>query len=325
MVLLSVMNFVQNSYVLITTYVDNPNATVTSGIWFQRWPSYLTSGVRPTCEPANLPVNTQFFTNQSGLTWTLTSIFNNDDGSSALPSMPYLSNHFQACVIREIRMEYDSTPEQDVIVQQNSAWDIELRSFVTCSILGPSGYTHFNATASFNSLMPYAVPGQSSFVARDATGRSSMYWSEALLSSYWVLAVKEIWTVSAQMWQKYNIKFGKGVVTLYQSTDQTDITELDFFDMQFDFLQKEPQGYGYTGILNSLEFYLKANNNTSIPHIWSSVDKLAKAMYSATLADLGQLHMPPQSSLVVDPTVLQNFTADFNDTMQYTIPLGAPF
>ena len=53
LILLSVVNFVQSSYVLIAEYSEDPNSTVTNGVWFKDWPSLLTNSVRPQCQPAS--------------------------------------------------------------------------------------------------------------------------------------------------------------------------------------------------------------------------------------------------------------------------------
>ena len=323
-VLLSIMNFVQNSYVLVVQYVDNPNSTIAQGVWYRDWPSYLTNGVQPTCEPANLPVNTQFFTNQSGLMWTITSFFKDKESPQALPSLPYLNNVLKDCTVSELRIEYDSTDDQDVSILQYSAWGVEMRAFVTCSVSGPSGNTFVNATAIYNALTPYEMPGVSSFVARNATSRASMFWSEVLLRAYWINAVNKVWTVSNDMFQNDGGALSKGVVTLYPNRSQESITSLDFFDMQYDFLEQR-SGFGFTESLNSVAYYIdNKNNNSASPHIWTSVDQFAKSMYSAVLADLGQTQYPSQSSLVTTGSTVEQYTSTFADPLEWSLPGGIP-
>ena len=323
LVLLSIMNFVQNSYALVVLYAGDPNSTITNGIWYQHWPSYLTSGVRPTCQPANLPVNTQFFTNQSGLMWTITNVFQSEDKSQALPSLPYLNNLLHGCNVSEIRMTYDNTQNDDALIQQHSPWDIEVRAFVTCGVHGPTGYTLVNVTAVYNALTPYTTPGVTAFVAENPTTRASMYWAEVVLKAYWIHAVDKVLTLSTQLYDDGGVKLSNGFVSLYPHRAQDNIMSGEFFDIQYNFLLDRP-GYGFTGPLNSMAYYLGQTNTSANPHIWSSVDQLAKSMYSAVLADLGQTQDSARSSFVKDAATIQHFTSRIGDPLELALMDGTP-
>jgi len=72
--LFSFLNFASSGYNLIVQTSSNPNVTISQGDWLQHWPSFLTTKVQPTCQPANIVVNSQFFTNQTALKYTLTSV-----------------------------------------------------------------------------------------------------------------------------------------------------------------------------------------------------------------------------------------------------------
>ena len=327
-VLLSVLNFVQNSYVLVVEYVDNPNTTISQGVWYKNWPSYLTNGVQPTCQPTNLPVNTQFFTNQSGLMWTVTSYFANKANPVALPSLPYLNNVLEDCDVSELRVGYDGTNggsnDVDVSILQYSAWSVEVRAFVTCSVSTSSGNTFINATAVYDALTPYEMTGVNDFISKNATSRASMFWSAILLRAYWIQAVNKIWTVNDDGFQDRGTSLSKGVVTLYPNKNESAIANFGFFDLQYDFLQ-HGAAFGFTGPLNSAAFYINnQNNKTSYPDIWESVDQLAQAAFSAVLADLGQTQLPVQSSLVRDAGTIQRKTSSFNDSSHWNLPGGIP-
>ena len=166
-VLLSVMNFVQNSYALVVEYVDNPNATIANGIWYSNWPSYLTSSVRPTCQPTNLDANSQFFTNQSGLVWTLTGILKKGDQAQASPSLPYLNNRLDDCTVEQIQMDFDGTRDRETVVLQATSWDVQVRAFVLCTMWSPMGRTIVNITAMYDPVQPFNVVGSSVFVSSD--------------------------------------------------------------------------------------------------------------------------------------------------------------
>ena len=70
-------------------------------IWFNHWPSFLTSKVQPTCEALDVQINSKFSTNQTGLTYTLTNIWQStkEDSVDVLSSMTYYNNPIEDCVI----------------------------------------------------------------------------------------------------------------------------------------------------------------------------------------------------------------------------------
>ncbi|KAF2483045.1 hypothetical protein BDY17DRAFT_310121 [Neohortaea acidophila] len=315
-VLLSVLNFVQNSYTLVVQYSNDPNSTIREGIWFNHWPSYLTSSVRPTCQPANLPVNSLVFTNQSGLAWTITSIYQNDESTVALPSLPYMNNIISGCVIPMVQMELDGSQDQDVSNLEHTQWNVQVRAFITCHIYGPIGPMMFNATALYDGIAPYTIPGSTVFVARDPIARSAMFWAESLLSAYWTQLSTTTWTVAEAM----KPTISKGVVTLTPSGNNN-ITSLDFFEMTYYFLTPSASSGMYFGGASdppqTLGHMIQLGDSAQAkPPIWQPVDSLAKSMYSAVLADLGQTFAPPESNILSTAERLQSFTADFHEIEQ---------
>lgn len=231
LVLLSILNFVQNSYTLVVEFADNPNTTVTNGIWFKDWPSYFTNRVKPTCQPTNLAVNSQFFTNQSGLTWTITGVSSNHTAAGVLPSLPYLNNIFENCHVHQIRMDFDGSSDRLAEVYDAPAFDIQVRPSVTCGVWGPSGYSLVNLTAMYDAVPPTPVAGSSQFIRTNNTKSGSMFWSEALLSAYWVATHSSIYNKQLTL----SPSFQKGAAIFYPSKHQQDITQFDFFDVAYNF------------------------------------------------------------------------------------------
>lgn len=314
-VLLSVMNFVQNGYTLTVQYVDDPNSTISNSIWYSDWPSYFTSSVRPTCQPTNLPINTQFFTNQSGLTWTLTSIFQRDNATEALPSLPYMNNPLEECAVRQIHLDFDGTEDRNAAIIASSPWDIQVRAFATCRVWSPVGWTSFNLTAMYDPVQPYTVAGSSVFVARDAKARASLFWAEALLSAYWVASEVSVADTAASM----SPTAAKGVADLYPYKVEEGITGPEFFNLSYSFLGPGQQSnFGLGGTIAPMKTYI--DNNTYLYHgpfapIWPPVDSLAKSMYSAVMADLGQVSVSTRANIVANETTLEYFTANFSDAL----------
>ena len=303
--LLSAMNFVQNSYVLAVEYASNPNATIANGIWFRSWPSYLTNSVRPVYEPANIPVNSQFFTNQSALSYTVTSVFNGSEKASlASPSLTYYNNVFESCNVTQLEMQFKYFDLQQWALYSQSSWNIEVRAFATCAVWDPLGYTVFNLTAMYDPLTDSGeIPGSSDFISRSLKSKASFYWAEALLSAYWVDTVTTIWNMGDMAWVA-------GVVWLSPNKTINDISSLEFFDMRYNFFSTRDGEFHY-GNMSSLEHNVNAGND-SAPQIWTQVDRLAKSMYSAVLADLGQTTATRGASLLNNENLLQAYTSNFS-------------
>ncbi|KAK0509004.1 hypothetical protein JMJ35_008375 [Cladonia borealis] len=66
--------------------------------------------IDPSCQAENVQVNTEFFTNQTAPTYTLTAIWTTVDGSSPviLPALTYLNNSIQNCQINNIKIAFEA-------------------------------------------------------------------------------------------------------------------------------------------------------------------------------------------------------------------------
>lgn len=92
---------------------------------------------------------------------------------------------------------------------------------------------------------------------------------------------------------------------LTPSTTQRDITQLDFFDLNYRFIKD-----------NTYEIVFHPGGDQNIkdssatneyPNIWLPADNLGKSLFSVALSDLGQ----KTSSILTDTAVLQKYTEEF--------------
>lgn len=295
------------------------------------WPSFLTNKVRPTCETVNLPLGSEFFTNQTALTYTLTDVWQPDDegGSGAgygiAPSLTYYNNVLENCSVNSVEIDYaslDRTASQFAYSQ----WGAVVRTYATCSIVGVNGTTNLNLTqeydyvpssASFSTL--YRFLG-SDFLSRNKTDKASLWWGESLMSMYWAYSGWEMQNIQKNKTQYNEAGVRKGTLYFYPNDDTviTNLTNQDFFECDFRYIVDEgrgnftliqPSSYGqyeeYTDISN-----LIAQN--VYPNIWQSADILAKSAYSTVLTDLGQVSAA--SNILTDPDMLRYFTTNFTET-----------
>jgi hypothetical protein len=190
--LFTFMNFASSSYELIVQNSLDPNATISGHGWLHDYPSFLTTKVRPKCQPASLPVNSQFFTNKTALTYTLTSVWQQGTEGERIisPALTYHSNILQNCSIHAVEIDLasiDRSGNQIAFCE----WGAVVRSYATCLIETPAGEVFFNLTqmydyvpdsTSFDDLHRFLGTG---FLSRNHTAQASLWWGESLMSTYW--------------------------------------------------------------------------------------------------------------------------------------------
>jgi hypothetical protein len=69
----SFLNLAANRYTLEVIYTTDPNSTLSETQWFQKLPWTLFAKVDASCQSQGLALNTQLFTTQLGLTYTITN------------------------------------------------------------------------------------------------------------------------------------------------------------------------------------------------------------------------------------------------------------
>jgi hypothetical protein len=114
------INVATSGFELVTQTSLDPNSTTSQHAW-NSWVSGLVGNLQATCQPAVIASNSQIFTNNSALAYTLTSALNNtfnasDDTISLLPSLSnqlnYVNNLLDSCAVGDV--ELLSKPRQGV-------------------------------------------------------------------------------------------------------------------------------------------------------------------------------------------------------------------
>jgi hypothetical protein len=326
-VLISFANFVASGYDLTSVYASDPN-TVNQDLWFKHWPAWLTNNINATCEPANLPVNSQFFTNKTGLSHTLTSITTTENGvSSKSPSLPYLNNILDDCRIFNITMDFDCSPVQNPTQLGQSLCNVDTRAYSTCTIDGPNGHAVFNISSVYNPFQPSFVPGSSSLLATNITSQASLWWAQQLLTTYWYDTDVTTYELIGNGSTEYNSnkEIMQGAANFYRSPSQDDITQLDFFDVWFNFNAHSADGTFYWG-RGSVKPFVEEPDvaGTFGPPVWEQADNLAKSVYSAIMTDFGQTQLPRSSNIVASTKALQTFSERFPTLRNQPWIVGTP-
>lgn len=119
-VIFSLINFALNGFDLVSYSVSQPPDTHEN--WYQQLTSLQSNALQANCSPVQFPVNSQFFTNQSGLMYTLDAVWPDiEDGhepkleGDQSPVLSYFNEPFRDCNIFLINMdiqELDRDSEQ---------------------------------------------------------------------------------------------------------------------------------------------------------------------------------------------------------------------
>jgi hypothetical protein len=319
-ILFSVVNIASSGYTLVVLSTHDPNTTLDQNTWLKHWPSFVTSKIRPTCQPFTIPVQTQVFTNNTALTYTLTDIWqDNPDGSrNASSSLLYQNNLIENCSVQTIDMVFESEG-RSAIQLSFSEWGLTVSLYATCSIMNTShGPTRFNLTMAFDYVpdtAQYGAQNQTNdyldraFLSRK-TMQASLFWGKSLLSMTWAVACRRLQDIGRTNTSEM---VTKGTLNYRPRLGVTaGITDLSFFELDYQFIKIRP-GSGNEFVLpphGSPADIGGLDAEEAFPNIWTIADTLAKAAYSTVLTDLGQTGAP--HNLLVHSDQVQHFTANFS-------------
>lgn len=118
-VFFSALNVAANGYNLVVQYTTNPNATLAQERWTQRFPFSMVQKMSSSCQSQNIPINSQFFTDKLSLEYTLTGVWQEQDGDVVtLPSLRYTNNTLENCYVNIIQVDLRSTQR----TSEQQAW-----------------------------------------------------------------------------------------------------------------------------------------------------------------------------------------------------------
>lgn len=315
---ISIINLGSNGYFLAAQYSHDPNATVSERP-HNNWPSFWITKFRPTCQSANIPINTRLLTNNTALTYTLTSVVQKAEANQTFSSsLVYHNNVLSDCTIDHIAVRLESTGRTATQIGLSN-WGVDAQAFISCNLdTDDQGLTTFNLTAEYN-FIPETVSvyaGFYKFVGRNKTAKASLYWGESLLSTYSLHLGRD---ASISNFSGKAALVSKGVITFTPNNrSPTDLINLNFFDVLFRFIAPTPDNlWGF----DDGESMPNISSNSFKMDFWSSVDTFAKSFYSTVLTDLGQTSSHP--NILTDAILLEHFTTNFSSIISTQMSRGS--
>lgn len=283
-VLFSAINFFSNAYNMITITTNNPDVVETNH-WSGRVPGTLTSKIQPKCEDAIIPVGSNINTNQTALSYQLVRVQDH-------PALAYHNKPLQSCEVTQILIDFQTNNGRQAALIDRSGWGVTVNADITCEIPNTQDpHKTLGLRARYDPLSWTAEPGASGFIRVNAS-TPGFLWAETLLLGFWTETVTAITHQTAQQtdvsdtsFSQYNLSSGH--ITFEQPW--VDIKNASFFlDGQYAFFNNSSKGYKGNFSSQTNTSYENLLTNASWPNIWAPADRLAKAMFSAITADLGQ-------------------------------------
>ena len=108
-VLFSILNFVANGYIITAQYTADYNGTIAQRAWAQKLS--FNRKVFAACQPQNLPMHSQYYTNKLSLVYKLSNIWVGGDEEGRLqtfPSLQYANSPSQDCSVSEIHLTLET-------------------------------------------------------------------------------------------------------------------------------------------------------------------------------------------------------------------------
>ena len=313
LVLFSLLNLGSSGYNLVSVYSQNPNATISGYASTNRWPSFIHSSLRPTCDSTVIPVNSQLYTNNTALGYTLTGVWQPySTNIENLGSLVYHNNPFRNCTISKIALSLIGIG-QTAIQLSVQRWSVELLAYITCEVDTYETKTMINLTSTYNYLLTDGSLFK--FLGRNATSKASLYWGETLLSMYWLQVTSEMLQWNGNYSNPYYYEGYASVVA--NSPPIQDIQSLDFWNAKCLLVPFS----AFTDNGNCDIYWSGEASISDMVHaapwlrgIWMPADSLTKSFYSTILTDLGQIDSQP--NILVDADLLQYYTKNFTNITQ---------
>ncbi|KAF4440338.1 hypothetical protein F53441_12286 [Fusarium austroafricanum] len=273
-----------------------------------------------------IPINTEFYTNNTALKYTVTKIWQGDDPHAPeqlLGSLPYLNNPLEDCSVSGITIEFEGIDRSasQIAIQQ---WGARLQATLSCRVDTAGGWTTMNMTTSYDYN---ADGGNTAFSGRNETKKASLWWGESLLAWYSIALTNDM-HISNQLFyenQTDTDPIYKGHVWFQTNesniSSKEDVEGLNMFIPNCFFVPFSNNGVENkvyycnrdkmenTDMVDKLIHAAQTDQLMPLPGIWVSAYSLTRAFYFTILTDLGQTKL--KYNLLTDPDLLTGATKDY--------------
>ncbi|KAG9743041.1 hypothetical protein KCU73_g8511, partial [Aureobasidium melanogenum] len=334
--LFSAINFFSTAYTMVSVTTNQPHE-IEAGLYGGPFAHLFASKLQPKCDDASLAVGSTLRTNQSLFEYQLLSVI-----TAAAPALTYHDEVIDSCSVKSVTLDLSTWYDRPADQINASAWGLAVTIKLDCYISRPD-----NTTAIFD-LQTKIDPIKNALIGRFRSKTSKpTAWIEPFAghASKWAQVLMLVFleeTITAMINQtttptnsatpvaQHNLSHG--YIQLERSPQPSEIMQDDNYFSKaswvfFDAANNE-RYMGTNGANNAddatylVESYV---HSSAWPHIWSPVDRLAKAALSAVYIDLGQ-YPTSIDSMVSDANTLRYWSANLSTIAeQSSIYLGISF
>ncbi|KAI0803799.1 hypothetical protein GGR55DRAFT_699772 [Xylaria sp. FL0064] len=310
------VNIVTQSSELVATTTNNISSLQAKHSQSNGLIRYLRRDLNVSCDYTTLPVNSEVFTKNYALPYTIRTVWQHDANGKPenQGALSYREHALNDCNVTSVGISINGKYSQSQILSARSRVGLVIKTEVSCAIEDDTMKTYFDFESSYN-LIDDGIPH---FLLRNATSSQSLYWGESLLYLYYTVTSHAYWNASrGESWGYPASDTYSAYINLKRSSNASvggtdEVLSDDFFDIycitEYNVCNNNTipllsRGGGGTGA---------GQYGLPYPSIWPAVNILGKAMWSTVMTDLGQKNITVPNMLA-DPNLLANLTSNMTN------------
>ncbi|KAI0503025.1 hypothetical protein F5B22DRAFT_630844 [Xylaria bambusicola] len=316
------VNIITQSYQLVATTTNDIRALRAehhSNSFF----SILRRNTNVSCDYTSLPVNSEIFTRNYALPYTIRKVWQQYDNGTIenLGALPYREHALNDCNVTSVGITVNGKFSQGPLLNARSRVGLDIKPQAMCAIKvetpkQKNTNTYFILEGAYN-----LIDDRPHFLLRNRTSSASLFWGESLLSLYYLVTSHAYYNASlSRPWGDPNNMYSAYTYSAFinltrQSTASVggpdEVISDDFFQI-----------YCTTEnnlCLNTTIPSLSQGGGTGVGHygspyptIWPGVNILGKAMWFTAMTDLGQKDITVPNMLA-DQNLLVNLTSNLTN------------
>ncbi|KAI1736882.1 hypothetical protein F4680DRAFT_468783 [Xylaria scruposa] len=318
------VNIETQSYELVATPTNDISVSQADNRHSSYLPKFLSRDSNMACDYATLRVNSEIFTKNYALPYTIRSVWKQyaDGRKENQDALSYREHALNDCNVTSVRIYVNGKYSQPIVLSARSRVGLVIKTEVTCAIevdKRKDQKTYFSLESTYN----YIDDNVPQFLLKNATSSPSLFWGQSLLSLYYLVTSHAYFNASlGENWGKTEM-YSAFIDLKRQSTESIggpgEVLSDDFFHI---YCTTEANV-----CLNNTIPSLSQGNGTGAgqfgspyPTIWPAVNILGKAMWFTVMTDLGQKNITVPNMLA-DTNLLANLTSNVTNEVNAWLEL----
>ncbi|KAF2970730.1 hypothetical protein GQX73_g2755 [Xylaria multiplex] len=301
--------------VLVATTTNDINALQAGYSKSNGLVKFLRRNSDVSCDNTSLPVNSEIFTKNYALPYTIRSVWqqNADETKENQNALTYREHALNDCNVTSVGITVNGKYSQSPLISARTRVGLAIDTQVTCAIevdTRKNQKTYFNLESAYN-LLDNDIPR---FLLKNATSSPSLFWGQSLLSLYYLVASHAYFNASrGESWGYPASNTYSAFINLTrQSTASVggleEVLSDDFFHV-YCTTEDNVCKNNTIPLLSKGGGTGAGHDGSPYPTIWPAINILGKAMWFTVMTDLGQKNITVPNMLA-DANLLANLTSN---------------